>query len=155
MKIKIFSFLAFVLIWLGLVGIPYNMLSLSFLIIVPLITFIIAWKLSLLPEENFFNFRIFSYLFWLAREIIVSAITVSKIAWRRNLRIRPSLEPIKSIQTNEVGITTYANSITLTPGTVTLSTEDNILLVHALDTEFMDGLKDGVMDKKIKQIMRK
>ena len=49
----------------------------------------------------------------------------------------------------------YANSITLTPGTVTLSTEDNKLLVHALDIRFMKDLQDGIMDKTIEGIIIK
>ena len=47
----------------------------------------------------------------------------------------------------------YANSITLTPGTVTLSTEDNKLLVHALDIKFMRDLEDGTMDRKVGEII--
>jgi multicomponent Na+:H+ antiporter subunit E len=77
-----------------------------------------------------------------------------KIAFRKNLRIQPSLELISSEQKNTIGIVTYANSITLTPGTVTLSTEDNQLLVLALDMSFMDDLKDGQMDRKVKEIVK-
>ena len=88
-------------------------------------------------------------------EIIKSSISVSKIAWRRNITIYPSIEPIISAQSTELAVVVYANSITLTPGTVTLSTEDNKLLVHALDINFMEDLQDGTMDKKILEIIAK
>ncbi len=88
-------------------------------------------------------------------EIIKSSISVSKIAWRRNIAIYPSIEPIISAQSTELAVVVYANSITLTPGTVTLSTEDNKLLVHALDINFMEDLQDGTMDKKILEIIAK
>jgi multicomponent Na+:H+ antiporter subunit E len=48
----------------------------------------------------------------------------------------------------------YANSITLTPGTVTLSIEGKNFLVHALDYDFMSELQTGEMDKRIKQIIK-
>ena len=92
-------------------------------------------------------------MFWLVAEIIKSSISVSKIAWSRNIRVYPSIEPIISVQTTELGCVVYANSITLTPGTVTLSMEDNKLLVHALDIKFMEGLQDGTMDRKVLEII--
>ena len=69
------------------------------------------------------------------------------------LKIYPLLEPIISGQNTELGVVIYANSITLTPGTVTLSTEDNKLLVHALDIKFMRDLQDGTMDRKVGEII--
>jgi multicomponent Na+:H+ antiporter subunit E len=110
----------------------------------------------LLPKKpNIDLLKSIKYVFWLIAEIIKSSISVSKIAWRRNISIYPLLEHIISGQNTELGVVIYANSITLTPGTVTLSTEDNKLLVHALDIKFMRDLQDGTMDRKIEEIIIK
>ena len=101
---------------------------------------------------HFRFFETIKYFIWLIREIILSAIAVSKIAWRKNLKIVPILKPIISIQNTKLGLVTYANSITLTPGTVTLSLEGNKLLIHALDIEFMNGLEED-MDKRVEKII--
>jgi multicomponent Na+:H+ antiporter subunit E len=84
----------------------------------------------------------------------MSSIAVVRISCRKNLGIQPILEPIKSIQNTDIGLVTYANSITLTPGTVTLSIEGNNLLVHALDLQFMNDLQEGEMDRRVKQIIK-
>jgi multicomponent Na+:H+ antiporter subunit E len=153
MRTKIISLLSFFLIWLGLSGAKFDAINIAFLIIAPSLTFYIANKLSLIPAKISFKFfATIKYFFWLAREIIMSAIAVSKIAWRANLRIQPSISPIISIQTQEIGMVTYANSITLTPGTVSLSVQDDKILVHALDSGFMEDLQVGEMDRRIKAI---
>ena len=84
----------------------------------------------------------------------MSAIAVVKIACRKNLGIQPVLEPVKSVQKTDIGTVIYANSITLTPGTVTLSVEGNTLLVHALDLQFMHALQEGEMDNRIKKVIK-
>jgi multicomponent Na+:H+ antiporter subunit E len=153
---KIISLLGFLFVWVGLVGVKFDAISIIFSILAPVLTFYLADRLSLLPQKFSFNFfKSIRYIFWLMWEIIKSSISVSKIAWRRNIAIYPSIEPIISAQSTELAVVVYANSITLTPGTVTLSTEDNKLLVHALDINFMEDLQDGTMDKKILEIIAK
>ena len=121
MRIKILSIISFLAIWLSIVGINTGMLATAFTIIVTIVTFLIAKKLDLLPKRNVFSLRVFPYFFWLLKEILMSTINVIKIAWRPNMRIIPVVEPIKSMQQNDEGLVLYANSITLTPGTVTLN----------------------------------
>jgi multicomponent Na+:H+ antiporter subunit E len=119
-----------------------------------LVTLLLSIRLDLLPKKNHFKFSAIIYFGWLLKEILMSSIAVVKISWRRNLKIQPLLEPLKTSQINDVGIVAYANSITLTPGTVTLSTEGDHLLVHALDSCFMDDLKSGEMDNKVKRVIK-
>ena len=151
---KIISLLGFFVIWIGLVGIKFDVVSIIFAVLVPVLVVYFADKLSLLPQKAGFDFfKSIKYVFWLALEIVKSSISVSKIAWSRNISVYPSIQPIVSSQSTELGVVVYANSITLTPGTVTLSTEDNKLLVHALDIKFMEDLQDGTMDRKILEII--
>lgn len=151
---KIIPLLGFLAIWLGLVGIKFNAIHIITAVLVPILVMSFADKLSLIPQNLDFNFfKSIKYFLWLTREIIMSSIAVSKIAWCQNIAIYPSIQPIVSVQATELGIVIYANSITLTPGTVTLSTEDNKLLIHALDIKFMEDLQDGNMDRKISEII--
>jgi len=153
---KFISLLLFFIIWIGLTGVKSDLMYIFFAILTPALVYYFAQKLSLLPKKpNIDLLKSIKYFLWLIGEIIKSSISVSKIAWRRNINIYPLLEPIISRQNTELGVVIYANSITLTPGTVTLSTEDNKLLVHALDIRFMRDLQDGTMDKKIEGIIIK
>ena len=87
------------------------------------------------------------YWLWLAKEIIKSGITTTKIIWSNDYS--PELIKIKASQKNSTGIANYANAITLTPGTVTIEIEKNNLLVHALSKELSEDLQSGEMDRLI------
>jgi len=154
MLIKIISLITFIAIWVGLTGVHDEVQLIIFMFAAPFLTFIFAWKLKLLPDKNVFKLSAIFYTIWLLKEIFMSSIAVVRITCRKNLRIQPILEPIKSIQNTDIGLVTYANSITLTPGTVTLSIEGNNLLVHALDLQFMNDLQEGEMDRRVKQIIK-
>jgi len=154
MLIKIISLITFIAIWVGLTGVHDEVQLIIFMFAAPFLTFIFAWKLKLLPDKNVFKLSAIFYTIWLLKEIFMSAIAVVRITCRKNLGIQPILEPIKSIQNTDIGLVTYANSITLTPGTVTLSIEGNNLLVHALDLQFMNDLQEGEMDRRVKQIIK-
>ena len=65
--------------------------------------------------------------------------------------INPQLIRIKTTLKHDLPKFVYANSITLTPGTVTVKIEGDELLVHALTDETAKGL-DGVMEEKIKKV---
>ncbi len=154
MLTKIIAYVFFVVIWIGLAGIPTTVQQILFMLSASLLTLFLSIFLDLMPKKNYFKISFILYIGWLLKEVLMSSIAVVKISWRKNLRIQPILEPIETIQKNNIGIVTYANSITLTPGTVTLSTEDNHLLVHALDISFMNDLQEGEMDKRIKEVVK-
>jgi multicomponent Na+:H+ antiporter subunit E len=56
---------------------------------------------------------------------------------------------VKASQASELGQVIYANSITLTPGTVSIQVEGGEILVHALTTEMAEDLKGGEMDRRV------
>jgi multicomponent Na+:H+ antiporter subunit E len=154
MLIKIVSLIIFIAVWVGLTGVPAKIQLIIYMLVAPLLTFLFALRLKLLPVKNVFKISAIFYIIWLFKEILMSSIAVVKIACRRHLKIQPLLEPVKSIQNTDIGIIIYANSVTLTPGTVTLSTEGNSLLVHALDLQFMNNLQEGEMDNRVKNIIK-
>ena len=88
---------------------------------------------------------------WLVKEAAKSALDVATIVVNPSLPISPQLMRVKTSQKTAVGTTIYANSITLTPGTITVEVNrhDNELLVHALTRPAADGLAEGEMDRRV------
>ena len=88
---------------------------------------------------------------WLVKEAVKAALDVARIVVNPSLPISPQLIRVKTSQKTAVGTTIYANSITLTPGTITVEVNrhDNELLVHALTKPAADGLAEGEMDRRV------
>ena len=99
--------------------------------------------------------RFFLYLPWLLKEVVLSNIAVAKVILSPSLPIHPRILRIAANQKTQVGQVVYANSITLTPGTVTLDVRDGHFLVHALTTESAEGLLTGEMDRRVAHLDEK
>jgi multicomponent Na+:H+ antiporter subunit E len=91
-----------------------------------------------------------TYYPWLTKEIIKSAWGVTRIILDPKLPISPCMTVVHASQATTAGIATYANSITLTPGTVTAGVEGSELTVHALVREGALDLEAGDMDRRVK-----
>ena len=89
---------------------------------------------------------------WLAKEIVVANLTVIKHIWLGNKSISPTVITVKASQKTDVGKVIYANSITLTPGTVALGLVGNKIMVHALIRENIEALESGDMDRRVSQL---
>lgn len=94
----------------------------------------------------------FVYWPWLVVEIAKSAWAVARIIIDPRLPISPRLIRTKASQRTAVGIATYANSITLTPGTITveINRRKQEFLVHALTKDSADGVEEGSMDRRVR-----
>ncbi|HJS32728.1 MAG TPA: Na+/H+ antiporter subunit E [Alphaproteobacteria bacterium] len=90
-----------------------------------------------------------TYWPWLMWEIVKAAWDVAKIIVHPRLPISPTMIRVKTSQRTSVGIVTYANSITLTPGTISVEADDGEILVHALTRAAADGLAAGDMDRRV------
>ena len=95
------------------------------------------------------GWRVFTYWPWLAKEIAKSAWDVARIIVDPRLPISPRLVRAKATQKTAVGVVTYANSITLTPGTISVDVREGEILVHALTRESAAGLLEGEMDRRV------
>lgn len=93
-----------------------------------------------------------SYVIWLAKEIIISNISVVKHVWLGNSSISPTLVTIDVSQRTDLGKVIYANSITLTPGTVTVDIVGDRMTIHALIKDNIDTLKAGEMDRRVTEL---
>jgi multicomponent Na+:H+ antiporter subunit E len=96
--------------------------------------------------------RMLFYLPWLFKEIVLSNVAVARVILDPRLPIRPRLLHVEASQDSEVAQVIYANSITLTPGTITLDVRDHKLLVHALTRESAEGLLTGEMDRRVARL---
>ncbi|HSE01206.1 MAG TPA: Na+/H+ antiporter subunit E [Burkholderiales bacterium] len=95
------------------------------------------------------GWRVLGYWPWLMKEIVKSAWDVSRIIVDPRLPISPRLVRAKTSQKTAVGVVTYANSITLTPGTISVDVRAGEILVHALTRESAAGLLEGEMDRRV------
>lgn len=92
-----------------------------------------------------------SYWPWLIVEIAKSAWSVTRIILSPSLPISPTMTRVVGKQRTSAGLATYANSITLTPGTITTDVVGPILTVHAITEEGAKDLEAGGMDERVKQ----
>ena len=89
------------------------------------------------------------YFPWLMWEIVKANIDVALAIIKGKNAIAPKTMRVTASQRSDVGLVTYANSITLTPGTVTVYVDGDMFLVHALTKGSADGLETGDMDKRV------
>lgn len=115
---------------------------------------LLAHRMQVVDHESVpinFIWRIPIYWPWLFKEIAKSAWTVARIIVNPRLPISPTLVRVRTSQKTSVGVVTYANWITLTPGTVSVEVNREEILVHALTREGADGLLEGEMARRVTQ----
>jgi len=154
MKHTFYLTMALVTFWLLLSGhyTPFVLACGGFSI---LVTVYIALRMDVVDDEAqpiHLTWRIMLYWLWLTKEVILSNIDVCRRIWSPHLEISPTLICIDASQTSPLGIMLYANSITVTPGTVCINVEGNKLEVHALTWSAAQDLLEGEMDRLISQL---
>jgi multicomponent Na+:H+ antiporter subunit E len=95
-----------------------------------------------------------AYWLWLAKEIVKSAWDVTRIIVHPRLPIAPTLVRFAPSQCTPVGLATHANSITLTPGTISVEVARREFLVHALTREGAAGVEGSEMDARVAKLER-
>ena len=92
------------------------------------------------------------YIPWLLWEICKSNIDIARRILDPKLPIAPRVIRIKTSQKTHLGQVIYANSITLTPGTVSVEVEEGEITVHALTGETAATLLEGSMDRRVTRL---
>ncbi|MEM9053697.1 MAG: Na+/H+ antiporter subunit E [Pseudomonadota bacterium] len=108
---------------------------------------ILAYRFEILDREGSPYGRIVqlvAYWGWLLVEIFKANWTVIKACLRSRLDINPALVKVKTGCESDLARTVFANSITLTPGTVSVEVEGDKILVHAL---YEDSAGPGAFDE--------
>ena len=105
-------------------------------------------KNELLVARNIF--WILAYIVVLVIEIFKAAITVYKKVYSRKIDIQPQMVFFDVDIKSEFLRFVLANSITITPGTITVDVDENHFCVHALDYTLAEGIEDSVFIKMLK-----
>ena len=93
--------------------------------------------------------RLVLYLPWLFWEIVKSSLNITKIILDPKLPINPRLIQYRTNLGSNPAVVLLGNSITLTPGTVTIEVSSSELEIHALDDLSSNGLESRTMERKI------
>ena len=101
---------------------------------------------SLKSDIRFFKnfFRTLQYMFVLLVEIVKSSFAVIKIVFSKKLDIQPQIVFFEAPLKSDFLRTILANSITLTPGTITVDVDENRFCIHALAYTLAAGIEDSV-----------
>lgn len=92
--------------------------------------------------------RLPGYWFWLLKEIIVSSLDVAKLILKPSMPISPTVVELTTEAQTDVGQVIFGNSITLSPGTVTLDLHDGRILIHCLTSESAKELQKGEANRR-------
>lgn len=98
---------------------------------------------------------IVSYVFFLAVEIIKANLAVVHVILQFDSEPEPMMAEFTADLKNTTGRVLLANSITLTPGTITVELEDNSYLVHGLEPEYLEGIHESDFVRRIKKLEAK
>lgn len=117
------------------------------------LTLLLSRRMNVIDTESYplhLSLKLPGYYVYLLKEIIKSNIDVAKriVRWKGH-SISPQLIEIPQSQKTDLGAVIYANSITLTPGTVTIKLSKDYITVHALSKEAADELATGDMSNEI------
>ena len=93
--------------------------------------------------------RFLFYLPWLIFKIVLSSLEVTRLSWGSSSAILPRFVKVPVKIRHPLARTLLANSITLTPGTVTVDVTDDHYLVHALTEAAEEGVLDGSAEKRV------
>ena len=106
------------------------------------------WKfLKIFPDALF-------YVIVLLIEIVRANLLISKLVLANEIEVEPCLVKFNTSLKTEAARVALANSITLTPGTITISLEGNEFLVHALDREIAKGLEGSIFERLLQRMER-
>lgn len=138
-------------LWLLLSG-HYTPLLLGFGVASCALVVLISARMDVVDREGHpihLGPRALTYWPWLLVEIVKANIDVAKRIVDPKLPISPTMLRVKASQKTEVGRVIYANSITLTPGTVSVELEGDMIEVHSLTVEGAEALLEGEMDRRV------
>lgn len=94
------------------------------------------------------------FLLWLLRQVVRASLEVTRRILDPRLPISPVVVSFRPSQRDEVSRAILANSITLTPGTISIDVQEDSITVHALTAEAAELLLKGEMDRRVARLER-
>ena len=138
-------------IWLLLSGL-FKPLLLVLGTLAVMLTVVLAKRMNIVDAESnpvMATLRYMRYWPWLLVEMVKSSIDVARRVLSPEMPISPTVFEVRSTQKTAVGRVVLANSITLTPGTVTMDVDGDRIKVHALSRDTVDYVLSGEMDRRV------
>jgi multicomponent Na+:H+ antiporter subunit E len=139
------------LLWSGL----YTPLIIGLGVVSCLVCVWITYRMRALDAPRFqltTVLRAAGYFPWLLKEIAAANWTVIRIVLSPRLDVDPVVLTLKASQRTDLGRVVYGNSITLTPGTLTMDEDGDQLTVHALTRDGAEQLEGGEMDMRVTRL---
>lgn len=142
------------LFWLVLSG-HYTLLLIILEVVSVALVCWLAWRADF-PERDDVALplspRLPRYVLWLGKEVLVSAVAVVRKVWSPRPDLRPVVDVTPSPDMSVFTQVVYANSITLTPGTLSLDVDEDRIEVHSLDPGDVDALREGEMMRRARAL---
>ena len=113
---------------------------------------LLAHRMHLFDTDIFalrLSLRLFRFWAWLAGEVIRSSLQVTRLVLSPKMPISPTVAEFTTSCTHPVDQAILGNSITLTPGTLTLNIDDGNILVHSLTKQGAKEIMAGEMDRRV------
>lgn len=155
MRSSVSLFVMLLGVWLLNSG-HYTPLMLSFAVASCLLVVVLGRRMDIVDDEAMpvhLLPRTLAYLPWLVKEIFVSNLDVARrVLSPARPRISPRIIEAETSQHSDLGRVIYANSITLTPGTVSIRVHGSHITVHAIADEVAEGLLEGGMDRRVTRL---
>jgi len=151
-----------VLFWSGLLFCIWLILSANLQMANIVVGLVISFSISLLYTQLFAKedkfeminpFWFFVYLLVLAKNLITSNLQIAKRVLSKDMKLAPQIVEVKTELKSEWKKLLLANSITLTPGTLTLDIKDDTLEIHII--EFRDGYDKNEITREFEQVIAK
>jgi len=120
-----------------------------------LLVLLISYRMRLFGTEAIspgFILRLFRFWLWLGREIVRSSLQVTRVVLSPKLPINPTVTEFDSSCSRPLDLAILGNSITLTPGTLTVRIDKRHFLVHALTEEGASDVASGEMDRRVSEL---
>ena len=136
--------------WLLLSGI-YQPLLIGLGIASCALVVFLAHRMEVIDQEGHpvhLSWRAPGYWVWLTVEVIKANVDVARRIVDPSRGISPTMIKVPTSQRTDLGRVIYANSITLTPGTISVIVDDDSITVHALSHEGAADLEGGEMDRR-------
>ncbi|HAL30903.1 MAG TPA: cation transporter [Coriobacteriia bacterium] len=89
------------------------------------------------------------YLLYLMKEIVVASLYVAERVLDPVLHIAPAMHTHRVHFDSETARVAFANSITLTPGTLTVDVDGDTYLIHCLHESFTDTISSGDFEQRV------
>jgi len=141
--------MAFYVVLSGQIGSAFLMIA---GVVSCLLVTLLARRLGIVDDEGMphrYWWNTLKYAPWLMWQVVLSNIHILKVVWSAKPDIHPRMIIVKHELRTAYGVATYMNSITLTPGTVTVDVGKDEFLVHCLTKAVADDLIGGEMHRRV------